>query len=130
MEFENLLVEIENKIAVVTLNRPASLNALNKGLLEDISQFLDGARENDAIRTIILTGSGEKSFVAGADIKEFSDFNGQQGEQLAAKGQNDVFNKVENFPKPILAAINGFALGGGLELAMSAHFRIASGIIL
>ncbi|MBA5628638.1 enoyl-CoA hydratase-related protein [Moheibacter lacus] len=126
MEFENLLVEIENKIAVVTLNRPASLNALNKGLLEDISQFLDGARENDAIRTIILTGSGEKSFVAGADIKEFSDFNGQQGEQLAAKGQNDVFNKVENFPKPILAAINGFALGGGLELAMSAHFRIAS----
>ncbi len=126
MEFKNLLVEIENKIAVVTLNRPESLNALNKGLLEDISRFLDWARENDEIRVLILTGSGEKSFVAGADIKEFSDFNGHQGENLAAEGQNNVFNKVENFPKPILAAINGFALGGGLELAMAAHIRIAS----
>lgn len=126
MKYQNLLVEIENKIAVVTLNRPESLNALNKGLLEDISRFLDENEKNPEIRVIILTGSGEKSFVAGADIKEFSDFSGREGERLAAEGQQNVFNKVENFPKPIIAAINGFALGGGLELAMAAHMRIAS----
>lgn len=124
--YQNLEIQIENKIAVVTLNRPQALNALNKDLLNDISSFLDEAKDNAAIRVIILTGSGEKSFVAGADIKEFSDFNGQQGELLAKQGQENVFNKVENFPKPILAAVNGFALGGGLELAMASHFRIAS----
>ena len=126
MSYQNLLIEIENKIAVVTLNRPQALNALNKDLLTDISNFLDEAKSNAEIRVIILTGSGEKSFVAGADIKEFSEFNGEQGEKLAQQGQETVFNKVENFPKPIIAAVNGFALGGGLELAMSAHFRIAS----
>ena len=126
MEFQNLRVEVENKIAVVTLNRPEALNALNKGLLGDISRFLDWARDQAEIKVLIFTGSGEKSFVAGADIKEFSDFNGQQGELLAQEGQENVFNKVENFSKPIIAAINGFALGGGLELAMSAHMRIAS----
>src|SRR5690606_4211398 len=126
MKYQNLLVEIENKTAIITLNRPESLNALNKGLLEDISSFLDENEKNPEIRVIILTGAGEKSFVAGADIKEFSDFNGQQGEKLAAEGQQRVFNKVENFPKPIIAAINGFALGGGLELAMAAHIRMAS----
>jgi len=126
MDYNNLLVEIENKIAVVTLNRPQALNALNKDLLNELSLFLDEAEKNTEIRVIILTGSGEKSFVAGADIKEFSDFSGQQGELLAKEGQDKVFNKVENFPKPVIAAVNGFALGGGLELAMSAHFRIAS----
>lgn len=126
MTYQNLLVEIENKIAVVTLNRPQALNALNKDLLTDLSNFLDEAQNNAEIRVVILTGSGEKSFVAGADIKEFSDFNGEQGEELAQKGQEKVFNKVENFSKPVIAAVNGFALGGGLELAMSAHFRIAS----
>lgn len=126
MNYDNLLIEIDAKIAVVTLNRPQSLNALNKDLLSDLSSFLDEAKENQEIRVIILTGSGEKSFVAGADIKEFSDFNGQQGESLAREGQEKVFNKVENFPKPVFAAINGFALGGGLELAMASHFRIAS----
>src|SRR5690606_26962443 len=126
MNYQNLLIEIENKIAVVTLNRPQALNALNKDLLNEISSFLDEAEKNREIRVVILTGSGEKSFVAGADIKEFSDFSGQQGELLAKEGQEKVFNKVENFSKPIIAAVNGFALGGGLELAMSAHFRIAS----
>lgn len=126
MSYQNLLVEIENKIAVVTLNRPQALNALNKDLLGDISNFLNEAQNNAEIRVIIFTGSGEKSFVAGADIKEFSDFGGEQGEALARQGQEKVFNKLENFPKPIIAAVNGFALGGGLELAMSAHFRIAS----
>lgn len=126
MDYRNLLIEIESKVAVVTLNRPQALNALNKELLSEISSFLDDAKDNSEIRVIVLTGSGEKSFVAGADIKEFSDFAGAQGEELARVGQETVFNKLENFPKPILAAINGFALGGGLELAMAAHFRIAS----
>ncbi|WP_333663318.1 enoyl-CoA hydratase/isomerase family protein [Chishuiella changwenlii] len=124
--YENLIVEIENKIALVTLNRPQALNALNKNLLEDLSHFFDEALVDDSIRVVILTGSGEKSFVAGADIKEFASFDGKQGEQLAAKGQQDVFDKVEKFTKPVIAAVNGFALGGGLELAMASHFRIAS----
>lgn len=126
MDYNNLLVEIENEIAVVTLNRPQALNALNKNLLNELSSFLDEAERNSEIRVIVLTGSGEKSFVAGADIKEFSDFSGLQGELLAKEGQDKVFDKVEDFPKPIIAAVNGFALGGGLELAMSCHFRIAS----
>ena len=124
--YDNLIVEVENKIALVTLNRPQALNALNKDLLEDLSNFLTNANSNDEIRAIILTGSGEKSFVAGADIKEFANFDGHQGEQLAAKGQENVFDKVENLTKPVIAAVNGFALGGGLELAMASHFRIAS----
>jgi len=126
MNYQNLLIEISDKIAVVTLNRPQALNALNKELLGEISSFLDEAENNPEIRVLILTGSGEKSFVAGADIKEFSDFNASQGELLAKEGQEKVFNKLENFPKPVIAAVNGFALGGGLELAMAAHFRIAS----
>lgn len=126
MNYPNLLIEINEKIAIVTLNRPQSLNALNKELLTDLSSFLDEAMLNREVRVIILTGSGDKSFVAGADIKEFSDFNGEQGESLAKEGQEKVFNKIENFPKPVIAAVNGFALGGGLELAMASHFRIAS----
>ena len=126
MNYQHLLIEISDKIAVVTLNRPQALNALNKELLGEISSFLDEAENNPEIRVLILTGSGEKSFVAGADIKEFSDFNASQGELLAKEGQEKVFDKLENFPKPIIAAVNGFALGGGLELAMAAHFRIAS----
>ena len=125
-KYDNLLIEVENRIALVTLNRPQALNALNKNLLDDISNFLTDANADSEIRVIILTGSGDKSFVAGADIKEFSDFNGAQGQELAANGQENVFDKIENFPKPIIAAVNGFALGGGLELAMAAHFRIAS----
>ncbi len=126
MNYQNLIVEIENKIATVTLNRPQALNALNKELLGEISSFLDEAKDNAEIKVVILTGSGEKSFVAGADIKEFSDFAGAQGEELARQGQEMVFDKLENFLKPIIAAVNGFALGGGLELAMAAHFRIVS----
>lgn len=126
MTYQNLLIEIENKVAVVTLNRPQALNALNKEMLSEISSFLDEAQSDPEIKVVILTGSGEKSFVAGADIKEFSDFYGVEGEELAKSGQQKVFNKIEKFPKPVIAAVNGFALGGGLELAMSCHFRIAS----
>jgi len=92
--YNNLIVEVENKIALVTLNRPQALNALNKDLLDDISNFFTDADSDPAIRVIILTGSGEKSFVAGADIKEFANFDGRQGEQLAAKGQENVFDKI------------------------------------
>lgn len=126
MDYKNLLIEKADKVAVVTLNRPQALNALNKELLSELSSFFDAAQDDKDIRVVILTGSGEKSFVAGADIKEFSDFNGEQGMQLAQVGQDMVFNKIENFPKPVIAAVNGFALGGGLELAMASHFRIAS----
>lgn len=126
MSYKHLLIEKENKIATVTLNRPESLNALNKELLEEISHFLDEAEKDTDLRVLILTGSGPKAFVAGADIKEFSDYSGAEGEELSRSGQEKVFNKVENFPKPVIAAINGFALGGGLELAMASDIRIAS----
>lgn len=126
MNFNNIIVEKENRIALITINRPQSLNALNKNTIQELSDAL-GLLENDAeVRVIVLTGSGEKSFVAGADIKEFSDFNQQQAEELARDGQNILFNKIENLNKPVIAAINGFALGGGLELAMSCHIRYAS----
>lgn len=126
MEYTNLIIEITHKVALVTLNRPHALNALNKDLLSDLSHFFDAAKEDSQIRVVILTGSGDKSFVAGADIKEFSDFDASRGQELAAQGQASVFDKIENFPKPVIAAINGFALGGGLELAMASHMRIAS----
>lgn len=126
MDYKHLLVKTENNISVVTLNRPQALNALNKELLNELSLFLDAAETDPEIRVIVLTGSGEKSFVAGADIKEFSDFDGRQGELLSREGQERVFDKIENLSKPVIAAVNGFALGGGLELAMSCHFRIAS----
>ncbi len=126
MNYKNLIVETENKVAVVTLNRPNALNALNRELLSELSSFFDEAATDNDIRVVILTGSGEKSFVAGADIKEFSDFSGSEGEALSRIGQQEVFDKVENFKKPVIAAVNGFALGGGLELAMASHFRIAS----
>lgn len=126
MDYQNLKIEIADRIAIVTLNRPEALNALNRSLLSELSHFLDSATNNTDIRVMILTGSGEKSFVAGADIKEFSEFNGAEGEALSRSGQEKVFNKLENFNKAVIAAINGFALGGGLELAMASHFRIAS----
>lgn len=126
MNFQNLKIETADRIAVVTLNRPEALNALNRDLLSELSTFFDQAASDDNIRVVILTGSGEKSFVAGADIKEFSHFSQKEGEALSADGQQQVFNKIENFSKPVIAAVNGFALGGGLELAMASHIRIAS----
>ncbi|GAL74094.1 enoyl-CoA hydratase [Nonlabens ulvanivorans] len=123
----NILVATENKITTITINRPNKLNALNKETIAELSQAIDTAEDNENTRVIILTGSGgEKAFVAGADIAEFADFSPEQGKELAAHGQEILFNKVENCSKPVIAAVNGFALGGGLELAMSAHFRIAS----
>lgn len=126
MIFENILLSKEDKIAIITINRPESLNALNAQTIKEISSALDNLASDHEVRVIILTGSGEKSFVAGADIKEFSDFNQEKAEELARNGQNILFNKIENLSKPVIAAVNGFALGGGLELAMSCHIRYAS----
>ncbi len=124
MEF--LLLEKKAGIAVLTINRPQQLNALNKQTLSEINTAFESLREDDAVKVVILTGSGEKAFVAGADIKEFAHFSGEEGSELAKEGHMTVFNLIEEFPKPVIAAVNGFALGGGLELAMSAHVRIAS----
>ncbi len=126
MSFENILIQKEGKVTIVTLNRPQSLNALNKQTLKELSTVMDELNHDDSVRAIILTGEGEKSFVAGADIKEFSDFGQEKAEELARTGQDEVFNKIESMSKPVIAAINGFALGGGLELAMACHFRYAS----
>ncbi len=126
MSFENILVSTENNIQTITINRPAKLNALNKATIEELSKAFEKASSSTEVRAIILTGSGEKSFVAGADISEFASFNSVEGKDLAKTGQKILFNQIENLNKPVIAAVNGFALGGGLELAMSCHIRIAS----
>lgn len=126
MKFENVLEEKTDGILTITINRPSKLNALNKKTIEELHQAFTDAELDDEVKVIILTGSGEKAFVAGADISEFADFSAEEGKELAAKGQENLFDLVANFPKPVIAAVNGFALGGGLELAMAAHFRIAS----
>ena len=126
MTYNNLLLKISNKAALVTINRPNQLNALNAETIAELSSCIDSLVANQDVRVIMLTGSGEKSFVAGADIKEFASFSSAQGAELSTKGHESLFNKVENCSKPVIALVNGFALGGGLELAMSCHFRIAS----
>lgn len=122
----SVLIEKEGPIAVLTINRPEKLNALNKETIQELSDSLDQLNTDESVRAVILTGAGNKAFVAGADISEFADFSVEQGEDLARSGQEKLFDKVENMQKPIIAAVNGFALGGGLELAMSCHFRYAS----
>lgn len=126
MAYQNLISEIKENILYVTINREKALNALNKDTLAELADVIAFAGKTDQVRGVILTGAGEKAFVAGADIKEFSDYSGKQGEDLAKRGHDLVFNAIENSSKPFIAAINGFALGGGLELAMACHMRIAS----
>ncbi|PHR70739.1 MAG: enoyl-CoA hydratase [Lutibacter sp.] len=126
MNYENILTSQNESILTITINRPNQLNALNKATILELHNAFFTADENTSIRAIIITGSGEKAFVAGADIKEFSDFNVAQAAVLSKSGHDLLFDFVENLSTPVIAAINGFALGGGLELAMSAHFRIAS----
>ena len=116
--------EVKDKIAVITINRPKALNALNSEVLDDLNAVLDGVDTN-AVRCLVLTGAGDKSFVAGADIGEMSTLTKAEGEAFGKKG-NDIFRKLENFPIPVIAAINGFALGGGCEISMSCDIRICS----
>ena len=124
--YSTILTTIENGIFTITINRPDKMNALNKDVIEELGEALTEVYENPEIKSAIITGAGEKAFVAGADISEFTSLGKEGGAALARKGQDLVFNKIENSPKPIVAAVNGFSLGGGCELAMSCHFRIAS----
>ncbi|MDD7915673.1 enoyl-CoA hydratase/isomerase family protein [Polaribacter ponticola] len=126
MKFQNILVAKNNNLAQVTINRPKKLNALNKATIEELNVAFEALEDDENIKVIILTGSEEKAFVAGADISEFAHFSVNEGGGLARQGQEMLFNFIENLSTPVIAAINGFALGGGLELAMSCHFRIAS----
>jgi len=126
MEAPNILVKIENSIVLLTLNRPQQLNALNYQLIDNLNQELKKIKTDKNLKSVIITGSGEKAFVAGADIKEFAELSREEGKSLAKDGQKKLFDFIENFPKPVIAAINGFALGGGLELAMACHIRLAS----
>ena len=125
MSYENIKYETADGILTITLNRPGKLNALNIALLDDIKNAISDATSDDSINGIIITGEGDKAFAAGADIAEFSDFTPEQGKELSANG-HAIFNSIENCPKPVIAAINGFALGGGCELAIACHMRVAS----
>ncbi len=123
--YHTLLTSLENGLMVVTINRADKLNALNKDVMSDLDELINEIESNSQIKAVIITGAGQKAFVAGADISEFLGLNNDEGKALAKKGQ-DIFHRIENCKKPIVAAVNGFALGGGCELAMACHFRIAS----
>ncbi|WP_296315932.1 enoyl-CoA hydratase/isomerase family protein [Winogradskyella sp. UBA3174] len=126
MNYENIVSETTNGITKILINRPNKLNALNKDTIQELHNAFKDANEDDKTKVIIITGSGEKAFVAGADISEFADFSVDEGGKLAAQGQTLLFDFIENLSTPVIAAVNGFALGGGLELAMACHFRVAS----
>jgi enoyl-CoA hydratase len=124
--FNHLLFHTDsNGITILTINRPDKLNALNVELLNELDRSFDLVEENDSIHVVIITGSGEKAFVAGADIKELSTLNQDTGEELSLRGQH-IFNRIERCSKPVIALVNGYALGGGAELAMACHIRIAT----
>ena len=126
MNYENIIITSENGIGQITINRPSKLNALNVATIKELHDGFENLDTNPEIRVIIITGEGEKAFVAGADISEFANFSIEEGAQLSQQGQELLFDFVENLKTPVIAAVNGFALGGGLELAMACHFRIAS----
>ena len=124
--YKQILTALENGIFTITINRPEKLNALNSEVMTELADALDEIYQNPLILSAIITGSGQKAFVAGADISEFDNIGSAEGAMLSQKGQETVFNKIENCPKPIIAAVNGLALGGGCELAMACHLRVAS----
>ncbi len=121
-----ILQQKSDGILTITIHRPQALNALNAEVIKALADAIDDAQTDGEVQTIVLTGSGDKAFVAGADIKEFADFSGKEGRALAKQGQEILFNRIERSTKPVIAAVNGFALGGGLELALACHIRIAS----
>ena len=123
--YTTILTALDGGIFTITINRPDKLNALNKDVMRDLDKVFDEVEQNNDIKAVIITGSGQKGFVAGADISEFVGLSGEEGKALAKKGQ-DIFFRIENCSKPVVAAVNGFALGGGCELSMACHFRIAS----
>src|SRR5690348_5986928 len=125
MNFSTLQTSLEKNIFIITINRPDKLNALNKKVLDELNDAVQEIYNDTNIHAAIITGAGNKAFVAGADIAEFTALKDDDGKLLAKKGQ-DIFFKIENCSKPIVAAVNGFALGGGCELAMACHFRVAS----
>lgn len=125
MSYTTLLTSLDKNIFTVTINRPDKLNALNKTVFDELNMMMDEVNNNDEIKSVLITGAGPKAFVAGADISEFSGLSIAEGKMLAQRGL-DTFFRIENSPKPVVAAVNGFALGGGCELAMACHFRIAS----
>lgn len=125
MNFQNITFEIKYKTGIVKINRPDKLNALNAKTLEELKTLFISIKEDDNISVIIVTGAGEKAFVAGADISELSMLDGTTGNEFSLRGQ-EVFNIIENLGKPVIAAVNGFALGGGCELALACHIRLAS----
>jgi enoyl-CoA hydratase len=125
MSYQTILLNTENNICTITINRPDKLNALNKEVFNDLDKAMDEIQSNPEIKSAIITGAGPKAFVAGADIAEFAGFNKEDAMALAKRGQ-DIFFKIENSAKPVVAAVNGFALGGGCELAMACHFRLCS----
>ncbi len=123
--YATLLTTLENNIFTITINRTDKLNALNKQVFTDLDNVMDEVYKNADIKTVIITGAGPKAFVAGADISEFAGMSKEEAMAMAKRGQ-DVFFKIENSKKPVIAAVNGFALGGGCELAMACHFRLCS----
>jgi len=126
MKYNTILSDFSNGITTITINRPTKLNALNAATIFELHSAFKAADLDFETKVIVLTGSGEKAFVAGADISEFAHFEEEEGRSLAKQGQELLFDMIENFSTPVIAAVNGYALGGGLELAMSAHFRVAS----
>ena len=124
--YNTLITQLENGTFMITVNRPDKMNALNKDVIDELGKAMDEVYNNPDIKSAIITGAGEKAFVAGADISEFLSLGKEGGSALAQKGRELVFDKIEHCPKPVIAAVNGFALGGGCELAMACHFRIAA----
>lgn len=123
--YNTLLTNLEDGIFTITINRPDKMNAINTSVMDDLNKVMDEVTNNNDIKSAIITGAGAKAFVAGADISEFTELDHQEGLALSKKGQ-DIYFKIERSAKPVIAAVNGFALGGGCELAMACHFRVAS----